>query len=464
MILILPSADKRRRTKLVTLALMFFISLYAAHLVNGLINKQQILPMHPYTAFYSQFKFFFRTLFDYSKENFSIAIVLVTYVAIYGISLYQCRLKLKLFYCHQLSAEEERDFLLKIIFTLTAVINFFAAISPWDDISGCRYLMFFSYTPFLLFAHILPKSSSTFRIIFSKITIFIVAVGCVLSSVIYSIQHYDFSKSLFQNEKNEASALNLCIKNLGLHRGFAKYWSARKYQFISYNQLQFAQIPPWHLSNNNLLFYWGNNAFSFLQNTDDSSPFDYILADNIDDMDKQTIFYRFGEPNQITHCGKKEIWIYRNPTMLYAGLIEGHNEPYMRFLYVNHYVKLPAIAFSSQTGQRSGFSREAFPSKDHPGFILYGNYMPLKKGHYRFDLHYSLLGIVNESHMKASSVFEIVTNLGNLLLKRKSLTFDHQDNNISLLIHLDQDTIVEPRVFFNDRIPLVIDNVSITQL
>ena len=463
--LLLVNSDKIKQSKLIDVFLMLTIALSLGYSLSSHLNKQTIMPMHPVKELFHQTHLFFKTLLFFIQENLPILIFFVFLLTTYTLSLFECFKKWSLFFYKKLSPRENRDFLLVTIFCITGILNFFAAISVWEGIGSIRYLMFFLFSPFILLIHLVANSKLSYYLFFSKITLFSLTLILLIKSLFLQIQASS-SIDFLKEEINKATMLNKCIKELHLHRGLAEYWSARKTQFLSYNSIQLAQIPPWELTANNLLFYWGNNAYSFIQNEKDSNIFDFILMDKINNTNKAILAQTFGKPSRVTYCDKQEIWIYRDKTTIFSGLIEGHSEPYIRQLNTYNHVKIPAIAFRSLTGKRSSFSRIAYQNSSSPNFLLFGNYIPLKKGIYRFDLEYKIKDDSEENKTKSESIFEIVTSSGNEYLASKNITYINDDKNrrISLTIRLSKNRSVEPRIVYNGKGILSIVSISITAI
>lgn len=362
-----------------------------------------------------------------------------------------------------LTQKNEEVFLWQASILFGGFVNIPAAIMAWEAIGSARYLMFFFFAPTLLLSLVAHNFNAIKPILISLVL-------CITCSLL-GLSLYD----LYQNrdavcislkdqplKKIKVQKLAQCIKKNGLHHGLANYWLARPLTFISHGELQIDQLVPWRVeSGGNLLFYWGNNAFSFL-----SDHYDFLIVNG---LDKSLIRDSFGVPDQIVDCGHYELWVYRDQTKLFQRLMQGHAEIYQRLLLKDKTIEIPAGIFRSQVGVIHGLTRLSRPPNGGPGYLIFGNYFLMGPGTYRFTAQYDRdkeFPAYQATPGNDGSYFEVGAENGKLILKRAPLNQDEKYPVAftGLTVRLENKMVIEPRIYVGRTSALSLEAITITKI
>lgn len=168
----------------------------------------------------------------------------------------------------------------------------------------------------------------------------------------------------------QPSALARCLIAEGRSAGFGEYWSAKNLMFETGRAIHVIQ-----LARNGRLQRWNYNRRWFLERADDGGPLapDFVILDN---LDREAMRARFGDPAREVRCGRSEVWLYDH--------VLPHNEAPT--------VELPASALRGALGRVEGDARVASAPADAKGVLTYGPYIDLPMGRYLATLHYSASG------------------------------------------------------------------------
>ena len=351
----------------------------------------------------------------------------------------------------ELSAPQEARFLFGLSLVAGGLGNVLAAGIAWEGIDSARYLMFFFFAPLLLVLLLSPRVSD-----WRSAAVGIPVLAGLSAFVVFTPGSAMDPRRFAQKE---AAELIGCAQSLKVHRGLANYWDARRLTFLSKDEMRIDPMPPWPTDRKGLMFYWTNNAFSFLRGHPAIDPFDYLIADS---LDPQLLEEVFGVPDEKRACGGREFWVYRDLTHVFARLFQGNLNPYLWVLARDSRVTIPASAFDASVGTRAGLSRKADSATDATGYLVTGGALELHPGDYRFTVKYSFPPTAAPASL---GNFDVMTP-DSRLLGTEDLVVDPDGSGlVSVDVHVVADhTVLEPRVVFAGAGQLTVEEVSVMKI
>jgi hypothetical protein len=381
----------------------------------------------------------------------SVAVFLAALIAIYAVVAWRLVLSLPKWVRSTSGSPEDFRYMFDTALVAGGIGNLLAAGIAWENIDSARYLVFFFFAPILLLPAVW-KGIARPRAVG-------VALVALLALCVYPVLASRVPLDPRAHARSVTADMSSCVASLGAHRGIANYWEARKLTFLSGGSLRVDQLAPWKTDNRNLLFYWGNNAFSFLRGHPGIDPYDYIVVDGLDPIQLEAMF---GYPDEKRSCAGHEIWSYRDPTQVFGSLFQGNLIAYQYLLQRDSFAAIPAAAFAASTGSRDRLARQAQPRTDRPGYLIYGGYLALPPGSYRFTLDYSTSGTPSPPEGKLGR-FEIFEPAKDRLLGLAEFAADPDAPHslASIDIIFDEPATVEPRVFFSGVARLRVEEVQV---
>ena len=344
-------------------------------------------------------------------------------------------------------------FLFELALVAGGLGNLLAAGIAWENLGSSRYLTFFFFAPILLIPRLLaPLPAARIAVGGGTALIALCAYAAIVSPQPLDLRRYA------QEQVREIAS---CVDQAGGGRGVGGYWTARRYTFLSNESVRIDQLTPWKTDARQLLFYWGNNALSYLRGHPSIDPYRYIV---VDALDRRVLEEAFGKPDEKKVCGSHEIWTFRDPAHIFARLFQGNFHPIQRLLARDSFVNIPAGLFLADVGSREGVGRVADGSLDRQGLLLYGGYLRLGPGNYRFTVNFRSSGEPTSVQGNALGRFEIVSDLGKSVLGRAELSTrpGRHDGTATVDVHLSaQADAIEPRLLYYGTGRLEVSDVSI---
>ncbi len=330
--------------------------------------------------------------------------------------------------------------LLQLGLLISVLTNPVFSALAWENIDSSRYLMMTFFGPLLLLPKILSNLVFSRRIKHGIISIGIFSLGLTSLNGILNIQN-QFNKTLspLSEEAN-------CIKDNGGLIGLAGYWTAKRLTYLSNTEIKLVQLTPWPTTKENLLFLWGNNANDFMYKYAPRRNVNYVI---VNDLEKKTVNLAFGAPSKNVLCGSLEIWFYPSSMSLLSEIGRGRLDIFANALMSDQRITIPAAVFNTQVG---GYVSDIIvPSKKVPqsGFALFGGYLDLKPGNYRFIV--SGKSRVTSEDTADLATFELSTDFGRKLIDRVSIDTQASRFSAALEIKVEEKSILEPRVYLKEK-------------
>jgi len=374
------------------------------------------------------------SLIKTSHEALLFALVLVLIIAWMVKTLFNERI----FTRSENFLESKNLFQLGLLFTVLAnpVFSAFA----WENIDSSRYLMMTFFGPLLLLPKIISNFVNSRRIKFGIISIGIFSLGLLSLSGALNIEN-QFKKTLspLSEEAN-------CIKENGGLIGLAGYWTAKRLTYLSNTEIKLVQLTPWPTTKENLLFLWGNNANDYMYKYGSRRNVNYVI---VNDLEKKTLNLAFGKPSKNVLCGSLEIWFYPSNFSLLSEIGRGRLDIFSDALMSDQRITIPAAVFNTQVG---GYvSDRIVPSKkvSQSGFALFGGYLELEPGNYRFIV--SGRSRATSQDIGDLATFEVSTDFGRILIDRVSIDTKAPKFSAALEIKVNEKSILEPRVYLKEK-------------
>ena len=396
----------------------------------------------------------FSDVFQYAVAMPQSALFLIFVLSVYCLAIR----KLWVAFSHrlrpQLGVQGDTRFLFDFALVVGGLGNILAAGIAWEVIDSSRYLMFFFFAPMLLVPRI--------WIVPPKMGTLVVGLSLLTALSVYSAFASNAALDLRIYAKRQVREMISCVDAIGGGRGIGGYWTARRFTFLSGNELRIDQLTPWKTDAQHLLFYWGNNALSFLRGHPSIDPYTYVVADG---LDRSVLENAFGAPDEKLPCGVHEIWRFHDPSHIFPRLFQGNLQPYQRFLARDSFASIPAGIFLAATGSRDGIGRKADPISDSAGFLLYGGYLSLPHGNYRFTLDYTSSD-ETKPNVKSLGRFEIASDFGKSVLGKVEMTLkpNRSSGSATVDIHLaEAANAIEPRVAYYGTSSLQLSDLSIAR-
>lgn len=245
---------------------------------------------------------------------------------------------------------------------------------------------------------------------------------------------------------NPVTACLLPYRQKGMiHAGLGGFWTARPTMAASNWSLQIESITP-----NGYLYLWGNNRVNYLQDKQNArvAPlFDFVIMSG---LDPAAIKARFGSPETVIECPTTDVWVFPGPEGI-GTKIGG--------IDAGSHCFLPSD-FRIRSGNLSPAGVEIPPSSGPPEIATWGPYVRLRRGHWRFELRYSLSGV-----SASADAWDIVTDTGSLTLARGRLErTGSAPGVVALPLDLAKDaTSLEFRTFLQPGDHLRIESMQATR-
>lgn len=428
-------------------------ALVIGYLGEASFNRITAMPYEiSLASIYRRVPLLFSDIYQYAVAKPAIGLFLLCVLFVYSMVLRKLWVDFPRWSRNQLSVLEDTRFLFDFALVVGGLGNVLAAGIAWEELASARYLMFFFFAPMLLIPRV--------WISLVGMRTQMVSLAFLVTFSAYSVFASDAALDIRVYARKETKDMVACVNSLAGNRGIGGFWIARRLSFLSGGDLRIDQLTPWKTDSRHLLFYWGNNAFSFLRGHPSIDPYDYIIADG---LDRAVLDDAFGLPDEKRICGGHEIWSFRDPSHIFPRLFQGNMEPYQRVLMRNSFVTIPAGAFVAAIGSRDGLGRKADLALDSPGFLVYGGYLSLQPGNYRFTVNYSSSGDFM-TNRKTLGRFEIVNDLGKAVLGHVEMALEPNQSRATATVNIhlrERANFVEPRVMYYGENLLQVSELSV---
>lgn len=330
--------------------------------------------------------------------------------------------------------------LMQLGLLISVLANPIFSAFAWENIDSSRYLMIALFSPLLLLPKMLSNLGMLRRIEYGFIAIIIFLLGLLSLNGALSIED-QINKSV-----NPILVEADCIKENGGEIGLAGYWTAKRLTYLSNTEIKLVQLTPWPTTKENLLFVWGSNANDFMYKYAPRSSVNYVI---VNDLERETLKLAFGEPSRNVLCGSLEIWFYPSNFSLLSQIARGNLDIFSDALMSYQRVIIPAAVFNTQIGSYVTDKIVLNEDVSQPGFALFGGYLELEPGNYRFTLS----GKAGPpSRVTAdSATFEVSKDFGKSLLNKVSMDTKGSRFSVALEIKVEQRSILEPRVYLKEK-------------
>lgn len=354
------------------------VGLAIGYAIEGSFNRLTLMPFELTTDSISgHTAAFFTSLATYAAAHPLALLAGAALIAVYAAVALRLVAEFPRWWRRDLNREREVGWLFQLATITTAVANLLVGMISWINIGNARYLVLFFFAPPLLIPGLWRGAWPT-RVLVAA------TIGALALTLVATLR-LGGSRDITTYARQEVSPVVACLERLGVGRGLANYWQARHLAFLSQGAIRVDQVSPGATSKEALFFYSGNNAYDFLRGAPDVDPYDYVLAD---DLDHDVLRAAFGAPDAAERCAGREIWMWRDKTRVFAGLFQGHLDPWERLLEKDSSVRIPASAFPGGTGAIDGTGRRA-GSDESQGDLIAGGRLSLSPATYRFAVSYS---------------------------------------------------------------------------
>ena len=318
------------------------------------------------------------------------------------------------------------------------------AISPmfFEAAGSLRYLIFPAFILILCLVLIYCRLAGLVKSNRLRISILFLWFLLLCSSFFFI---YDKSKTESAYELNAAKSYQ-CIKRASLEYplqdGIASYWNARPVKFYSNFEYYLAQVSPWHPAEG--YFFWGNNWYEFLyKNTSTKLPrkYNYIFATN-DEIQSGIWGDVINKSKNKVPCGTNTLFYFDDTQILWDFLFFRGPLPSLGNLNIGASLGLPCITNSAsctfvgnnaklftQVGVRED---GVIKAKGHPGYLVFGPYIPLEIGTYRLVAKGNLTG-----SSKELGTIDVATDAGQHILMTKPIIAEEPHSASGNIISLD---------------------------
>jgi hypothetical protein len=159
-------------------------------------------------------------------------------------------------------------------------------------------------------------------------------------------------------------------------------------------------------------------------------------------------------------CGSLEIWFYPSNFSLLSQIERGHLDIFSDVFMSYQRVIIPAAVFNAQIGSYVNDKIVLNEDVSQPGFALFGGYLALEPGNYRFAL--SGKAGPPSRDTADSATFEVSKDFGKSLLNKVSMDTKGLRFSVALEIKVEQRSILEPRVYLKEKHSILeIDHLQI---
>ncbi|MFS8115077.1 hypothetical protein QD460_25395 [Rhizobium jaguaris] len=303
-----------------------------------------------------------------------------------------------------------------IFLSLLTICGLGAGILLWreDQVGYARYLVGMQIGGLILAAMILAQWLR------SKGSLSLGVLACLTTLCMVSLSQsnpVNLDKPFLQRAKT-ADTLAACRENLHLKSGLAQYWLARKLSSMTNWDIQINQLEPAVPRP----FFWGSNLQWYYYDMKSAQPSvtNFVIGNGFEQTD---IVRYLGEPTYKANCDEFQILVYSDPDELRSKI--------SNYLYLNavaqqamkHFprsfrpdqVKYELSVVSHQIGSLDGGILDAVAPRDRAGFLFFGPYIHLDKGHYETSIEYSCAGNTSEN------IFDVVANQGKAQFAREDI-------------------------------------------
>jgi hypothetical protein len=445
-----PRRMWRRVARLVPVVALAGVAGYA---IEGSFNRIAVMPYQLSAGWIpDRVRAFADTVWTYGIAHPGMAAALLLLVAFYAAVGLRVARAAPAFWRGRLHADDERAWLFDAALLIAAVANVLAAMIAWQNIGNARYLMLLFFAPPLLARRLVGVLPSLRALVAASLVLF---AGTAVAAY-----RSDGPLRLSAYARTQTAPLVSCLRELGVGRGLANYWIARRMAFLSNGAVRVDQVSPGAGSPETLFFYWGNNAFAFLRGHPDVDPYQYVIADT---LDPKVLTDAFERPDRVARCAGREIWTYRDDTRLFAGLFQGHLDPWERQLASSWTVSIPAAAFRGAGGSTSGLARVTQRDGGAQIAVVSGSRLSLRAGSYRLSVAYSVPPGSVASNIKVGTLR--LVRAGGQPGPFADLLADADGRLRDARVFLDvggPEDVVEPQVWASGAAPLRVESMTIT--
>jgi hypothetical protein len=354
--------------------------------------------------------------------------------------------------------------LLAIAFWTGSACSLLGTVLAYAETPAWRYLVGFFYYPLLhlalYVARELPKLCSRDGLR-RNIAAAIAGVMLVTQGISLAIAASKSTNDVHRGFEHRANGLMDCVREHGLHAGVSSYWESKHLMFFAHNPVPVLPLPPGNPGAG--LFYWGTNAQNFLTDPNNKPiTYDFLLLDG---FERGEILRSYGKPSREIACQKGMIvFAYDDTDSFYGKLIEGHAEIFVAPFRGAATASIPAAAMLSQVGTRSGTHRRAAGPSDKSGYMIFGPYIPLKKGSYRVVVQYAFEPSPSAVSQTANHM-DVSADRGRATFAKAAMTEEQGAHMLVVPFVLKRNVgDAEIRVWFSGKGRLVVCSIELFQL